>query len=207
MIRYARLAFTEDVRSVQRERGSAEAMDRLLGADTGELDRIGPAEAEFIGERDGLYLASISADGWPYVQYRGGPPGFVHVLDSGTLAYLEVLGNRQFITTGNLRGEERVALFFMDYAHRTRLKVLARAQTLDPAQDPELTGRLSDVRTDGRPEQLMVIRVEGVAWNCSKHITPRFSEAELAEALTPVRRQLADLVAENQALRAKLAES
>ncbi|MEV1065388.1 pyridoxamine 5'-phosphate oxidase family protein [Streptomyces sp. NPDC050263] len=204
MNRYAHLAFTDDVRRVQRERGSAEAMERMLGGDPEELDRIGPAEAAFIAARDGFYLASASADGWPYVQYRGGPPGFVHVLDAGTLAYLEVRGNRQYITTGNLRGDDRVSLFFMDYAHRVRLKVMARARTLDTSREPELSERLADVRTDGRPEQLMVIRVEGLAWNCSKHITPRFSEAELEEALLPVRERIEALTAENEALRAKL---
>lgn len=204
MVRYAHLAFTENVRSVQRERGSAEAMERLLGGNPDELDRIGDDEAAFITERDGFYLASVTADGWPYLQYRGGPAGFVHVLDAGTLAYMEVRGNRQYITTGNLRGDDRVSLFFMDYAHRIRLKVMARAQTLDAAQETELTERLTDVRTDGRPEQLMVMRVEGTAWNCSKHITPRFSEAELAEALRPIRRQLAALSAENANLRAEL---
>ncbi|MEV6163386.1 pyridoxamine 5'-phosphate oxidase family protein [Streptomyces sp. NPDC052052] len=204
MNRYAHLAFTENVRSVQRERGSAEAMARMLGGDPEELDRIGRDEAAFITQRDGFYLASVTADGWPYVQYRGGPPGFVHVLDAGTLAYLEVRGNRQYITTGNLRGDDRVSLFFMDYARRIRLKVMARAETLDTAEQPELSERLADVRTDGRPEQLMVIRVEGLSWNCSKHITPRFSEAELAEALQPVREQLAALAAENEMLRAQL---
>lgn len=204
MNRYAHLAFTDDVRTVQRERGSADAMERMLGGDPEEPDRIGPAEAAFITARDGFYLASASADGWPYVQYRGGPPGFVHVLDAGTLAYLEVRGNRQYITTGNLRGDDRVSLFFMDYAHRVRLKVMARAETLDTSRAPELGERLTDVRTDGRPEQLMVIRVEGLAWNCSKHITPRFSEAELEEVLLPVQQRIEALTVENEALRAKL---
>ncbi|MFD6326637.1 pyridoxamine 5'-phosphate oxidase family protein [Streptomyces sp. NPDC058442] len=204
MSRYAQLAFTENVRRVQWERGSGEAMDRMLGPDLGEADRLGPAEAGFIVARDSFYLASVGADGWPYVQHRGGPPGFVHVLDAETLAYLEVRGNRQYITTGNLQGDDRVSLFFMDYAHRIRLKVMARAETLDAAREPELSRRLGDIRTDGRPEQLMVIRVEGIAWNCSKHITPRFSEAELADALLPVRERIEALTAENEALRAKL---
>ncbi|MFD6426300.1 pyridoxamine 5'-phosphate oxidase family protein [Streptomyces sp. NPDC060198] len=204
MNRYAHLAFTEKVRGVQRERGSGEAMDRLLRGDPEEFDRIGPAEAAFITARDGFYLASATEDGWPYVQYRGGPPGFVHVLDPGTLAYTEVRGNRQYITTGNLRSDDRVSLFFMDYSRQLRLKVMARAQTLDTAQEAELSERLADVRTDGSPEQLMVIRVEGTSWNCSKHITPRFSEEELAEALLPVRQRIAELTAENEALREKL---
>lgn len=204
MSRYAHVAFTESVRQVQRERGSAQAMDRMLAGDTGKPDALGVDEAAFITARDGFYLASVGEDGWPYVQFRGGPPGFVHVLDSGTLAYTEVRGNRQYITTGNLRGDDRVSLFFMDYPTRTRLKVLGRAETKGLTEYPELGEKLADIRTDGSPEQLMMIRVEGLAWNCSKHITPRFSEAELSEALHPVRQRIEELMEENQALRAQL---
>lgn len=204
MSRYTQLAFTESVRHVQRERGSAQAMDRLLAGDPGEHDTLGADEASFIMGRDGFYLASVGENGWPYVQFRGGPPGFVHVLDSGTLAYTEVRGNRQYITTGNLRIDERVSLFFMDYPTRTRLKVLGRAETKDLDEYPALAEKLADIRTDGSPEQLMVIRVEGLAWNCSKHITPRFTEVELSEALLPVRQRIEELMEENRALRAQL---
>ncbi|MFI6206023.1 pyridoxamine 5'-phosphate oxidase family protein [Streptomyces sp. NPDC051041] len=204
MSRYFHLAFTESVRRVQQERGSAEAMERMLGGDTGESDRLGADEAAFIAARDGFYLASVSADGWPYVQFRGGPPGFVHVLDSGTLAYLEVRGNRQYITTGNIRSDDRVSLFFMDYPHRLRLKIFGRAELHSPGDHPELHDRLADIRTPGQLEQLTVIRVEGISWNCHKHITPRYSEAELAGALRPVRERIERLEEENRALRAQL---
>ncbi|MGW0423361.1 pyridoxamine 5'-phosphate oxidase family protein [Streptomyces sp. NPDC003015] len=204
MSRYAHVAFTESVRHVQRQRGSAQAMDRLLATHDGELDPLGPDEAAFIGERDGFYLASAGEDGWPYVQFRGGPPGFVHVLDAGTLAWVEVRGNRQYITTGNLLSDDRVSLFFMDYPHRTRLKIFGHAETRDPAEFPELHEQLADIRTDGPLEHLMVIRVEGIFWNCQKHITPRFSEAELAEALLPLRERMEMLAEENRVLRAKL---
>ncbi|NEB95637.1 pyridoxamine 5'-phosphate oxidase family protein [Streptomyces bauhiniae] len=204
MSRYARLAFTKNVRGVQEERGSAQAMARLLARDTEEPDRMGPDEADFIQARDGFYLASTGEDGWPYVQFRGGPPGFVHVLDGGTLAWVEVRGNRQYITAGNLRSDDRVSLFFMDYANPTRLKIFGRAETRDPAEFPELHERLSDLRTDGPLEQLMLIRVEGLFWNCPKHITPRYSEPELAEALEPVRERLRMLAEENLELRERL---
>lgn len=204
MSRYARLAFTKDVRGVQAERGSAQAMARLPAPDTGEPDRMGPDEADFIRARDGFYLASTGEGGWPYVQFRGGPPGFVHVLDDGTLGWVEVRGNRQYITTGNLRSNDRVSLFFMDYANPTRLKIFGRAQTRDPAEFPELHERLSDIRTDGPMERLLLIRVEGLFWNCPRHITPRYSEVELAEALEPVRERLRMLAEENLELRRQL---
>jgi predicted pyridoxine 5'-phosphate oxidase superfamily flavin-nucleotide-binding protein len=204
MSRYAQVAFTQNVRRVQEERGSATAMERLLTGNPGRADRMGVAEAEFIGARDGFYLATVSETGWPYIQFRGGPPGFVHVLDEATLALLDVRGNRQYITAGNLRGNDRVALFFMDYAHRTRLKVLGRAEIRDPGEFPDLRGRAGDTRTEGQVETLLVVRVEGFAWNCAKHITPRFSEAELAGALERVYERMAELEDENRELRSRL---
>ncbi|MEW2514483.1 pyridoxamine 5'-phosphate oxidase family protein [Streptomyces sp. NPDC046870] len=204
MSRYAHVAFTDNVRRVQEERGSAAAMQRLLASDPGRADRLGDDEAEFIAARDGFYLGTVTETGWPYIQFRGGPPGFVHVLDEETLAFLDVRGNRQYITTGNVRGNDRVSLFFMDYAHRTRLKVLGRAEIRDAAEFHGLRDRSGDARTDGHEEALIVVRIEGLAWNCTKHITPRYSEAELAHALEPVYERIARLEEENRELRSRL---
>lgn len=205
MSRYAQLAFTDPVREVQAEQGSAAAMARMLaphGSDTAGPDVLGPAEAAFLTERDGVYLATVGATGWPYVQHRGGPPGFLHVLDEHTLGFLDVRGNRQYISTGNLRHDDRVAVFAMDHAHQRRLKLLGRAEIVALDADPELTARLSDVTADGKPERIVLIHVEGVQPNCPQHITPRWSEPELAEALAPLRARLAELEAENVRLRA-----
>ncbi|MFJ5045916.1 pyridoxamine 5'-phosphate oxidase family protein [Streptomyces sp. NPDC098077] len=204
MSRYAQVAYTESVQEVQREQGSALSGIRQL-AQGDSPDLMGEHEAGFIESRDGFYLASVSETGWPYVQYRGGPPGFLHVLDERTLAYADVRGNRQYITTGNVRAGGRVALFFMDYARQARLKIFGHAETKEPEEHPELAERLDRLRTDGRVERLMTIRVEGINWNCSQHITPRFSEAELAEALQPIRARIAELEAENAALLAEAA--
>lgn len=202
MSRYANLAYTSCVRQVQEEEGSARAATHALLDDS--PDPLSAAESGFISERDGFYLASVGETGWPYVQFRGGPPGFVHVLDERTLAFADVRGNRQYITTGNLRGDDRVALFFMDYARQSRLKVFGRARTVALADDPELAERVVSVHTDGRPERVMVIRIEGLNWNCSQHITPRYSEAELSAALQPIRERISRLEEENQRLRAEL---
>ncbi|MCP2169160.1 pyridoxamine 5'-phosphate oxidase family protein [Goodfellowiella coeruleoviolacea] len=205
MSRYAHLAYTESVRREQEQNGSASVGARALaGGDA--PDPLGPDEAAFIAARDGFYLASVSETGWPYVQYRGGPAGFVHVLDEQTLAFAEVRGNRQYITTGNVRADGRVALFFMDYPHQARLKIFGHARIATLDDDPELTRKLTERRTDGRVERLMLIRVEGFNWNCHQHITPRYSEAELAEALAPVRARITELEEQNRALRALLAE-
>ncbi|WP_163509930.1 pyridoxamine 5'-phosphate oxidase family protein [Fodinicola acaciae] len=203
MSRYANVAYTTCVRKVQEEQGSARAATHAL-LDDGP-DPLTAAEAGFISERDGCYVASVGETGWPYVQFRGGPPGFVHVLDEHTLAFADVRGNRQYITTGNLRGDNRVALFFMDYARQRRLKVFGRARTVELADDPELAERVQSVRTDGRPERIVVIQVEGLNWNCAQHITPRYSEVELSAALQPVRDRISRLERENQQLREALA--
>lgn len=200
MSRYAELAFTDTVREVQAEQGSATAVGRML--DGTALDAIGPDEAAFLTARDGVYLATVGETGWPYVQYRGGPPGFLHVLDAHTLGFADVRGNRQYISTGNLRGDDRVALFAMDYAHRMRLKLLGRAEVVALDADPALTARLTDIVTDGRPERLVLIHVEGVQPNCPQHITPRWNEAELADALAPLHARLQELERENAQLRA-----
>ncbi|ARQ68462.1 pyridoxamine 5'-phosphate oxidase family protein [Streptomyces marincola] len=206
MSRYAHLAYTESVREVQREQGSALVGIRQLAQEDAP-DPIGPQEAAFIESRDGFYLASVSETGWPYVQFRGGPPGFAHVLDEHTIGWADVRGNRQYITTGNVRADGRVALFFMDYPRRARLKIFGRAGVRSLESHQELAERLGGTRTGGHVERLVVITVEGFNWNCNQHITPRFSEAELAEALMPVRTRIAELEAENKALRERLAEN
>ncbi|GAA2096249.1 pyridoxamine 5'-phosphate oxidase family protein [Streptomyces albiaxialis] len=206
MTRFARIAYTPSVRAAQEENGSALAARRRLGPDQGreESDPLGPDEAAFLTAADGFYLATVGETGWPYMQYRGGPPGFLHVLDPGTLAFTDVRGNRQYITTGNARSNDRVALFVMNYAARARLKLYGRLSVRTLDEDPALTHTLAEPRTDGRPERHLVIAVEGWNWNCPQHITPRFSEREVSAALAPVRERMRLLEEENEDLRARL---
>ncbi len=187
MARYEQVAFTATVRQVQEKQGSRQANNLLVGIDTGRPDPLTDAEAKFIAQRDGFYLASVSETGWPYAQYRGGPPGFVHVLDQGTLAYADVRGNRQYLTNSNIRADDRVSLFLMDYARRIRLKVFGHAYTLELDEDDALTQRVCGLRTDGRVERVMVIRIEGYSWNCPQHITRRFSTDELSAIFEQIR--------------------
>ncbi|MEV4936281.1 pyridoxamine 5'-phosphate oxidase family protein [Streptomyces zaomyceticus] len=205
MSRYDHLAYTSSVRRVQQQMGSASAADRRLGQTAEEAVPLDANAAAFIRGLDGFLFASVGETGWPYIQFRGGPPGFVHVLDAHTLGYLDVRGNRQYITTGNVRANDRVALFFLDQARQTRLKLFGHATAVPVGEDPALAARLDSPRTDGTVEQLVTIRVEAFAWNCPNHITPRFSEHELSEALSPIRERLARLEQENAALRAELA--
>src|SRR3954471_11357726 len=177
------------------------------GKISGAPDRnlLGQAESEFIVARDSFYLASVSETGWPYIQHRGGPPGFLKVLDDRTFAFADFRGNRQYVSLGNLKGDDRVALFLMDYPHRRRLKVLGHAREVDAASEPDLVGKLADPGYPAVVERGVVITLEGFDWNCPQHITPRFTEAEVQAAVAPLLERLHAAEAERDALAARLA--
>ncbi|KRE30327.1 pyridoxamine 5-phosphate oxidase [Mycobacterium sp. Soil538] len=206
--RYGTIAFTEDVRAVQAEHGSETFYGRKAdaGARSPGPDPLTDDEREFLRERDGFYLASISETGWPYVQFRGGTAGFVHVLDDHTIGWADFRGNLQYISTGNMTGDDRVALICLDYAHRRRLKIFGHARIVTAAEDTDLLRSLSDDSYDAVVERAVVVAVEAYDWNCPQHITPRFTLAELDSALAPTRSRLAALEAENADLRKRLSQ-
>jgi uncharacterized protein len=187
--RFAEIAFTQHVREEQSRNGSRRQYERLerLGPDN---DRLGPDEKSFIESRDGMYLATVSETGWPYVQFRGGPRSFLRVLDEQTLGFADFRGNRQYITLGNLRTNDRVALFLMDYPSRTRLKILGRAEITEIAADMPLLERLAVPGYRATVERAVLIHLVGFDWNCQQHITPRWSQDELTEAMEPVSGEL-----------------
>ncbi|MFG1465686.1 pyridoxamine 5'-phosphate oxidase family protein [Xanthobacter sp. DSM 24535] len=203
--RYLEIASTPSVKAAREHYGSVGQWARAEGpADPDEParhQRLGFAEQEFIAARDGFYLASVSETGWPYVQFRGGPAGFLKVMDDQTLGFADFRGNRQYITTGNVQANDRVSLFMMDYAHRQRLKIFGRMRVSDAGEDPSLRERLAVPAYPGRIERLVLITVEAFDWNCPQHITPRFTEAELEAVLEPVREEIAVLRLENERLR------
>ena len=202
--RWLEIASTPAVKAARERYGSAAQYARLDGTQGADgpvrNDRLGDAEGLFIAGRDGFYLASVSETGWPYVQYRGGPAGFLNVLDERTLGFADFRGNRQYVTTGNVAASDRVSLFLMDYAHQRRLKIFGRLRMVDANDDPELAARLAVPGYPGRVERAALIEVEAFDWNCPQHITPRFTQEELNEALAPVRAELAALRAENERL-------
>jgi predicted pyridoxine 5'-phosphate oxidase superfamily flavin-nucleotide-binding protein len=177
--KYLEIASTPAVKAVQARNGSRAAYARQ---ESGEVhnDRLGDDEAAFLSARDGFYLGSVSETGWPYIQYRGGPAGFLQVLDERRIAWAELGGNRQYITTGNLAEDGRVSLFLMDYAERERLKLFGRAKVIELAADPVLAARLTAPLGKARVERMMVVEVEAFDWNCPQHITPRFTAAEVS---------------------------
>jgi hypothetical protein len=200
---YFDIAYTPGVKAAQVANGSGEFWTDFKGKK--ENDQLTAAEAEFIATRDSFYMASVSETGWPYVQHRGGPMGFLRVVDEKMLAFPDFRGNRQYISLGNVTANDRVALFLMDYPHRRRLKIYARIETKDLTTDPALAEKLAMPGYPAKIERAFVLHLEAFSWNCPQHITPRFTEAEIDSALSPVRARIAQIEAENKMLREKLA--
>lgn len=175
---FAHIAFTDSVKAVQQQYGSRAAYRNLDQTET-TLPTLTAREQTFIATRDSFYQATISDNGWPYVQFRGGAVGFLKVLDERTLAYADFRGNRQYISVGNLSVNERVALILMDYPNRQRLKIWATARVWNAAEQPDLITQLTVADYRARVERAIVLTVQAFDWNCPQHITPRFTEAEI----------------------------
>jgi predicted pyridoxine 5'-phosphate oxidase superfamily flavin-nucleotide-binding protein len=198
------IAATPSVRAAQQQMGADGIWNDFKGHR--EFDRFSPREAAFIERRDSFYIATVSETGWPYVQHRGGPPGFLKVVDETTLAFADYRGNRQYISTGNLGANERAGLILMDYPNRARMKIYARVGIVALGDDPTLVARVSVEGYKAKPERIFLLHLEAFDWNCAQHITPRFTEQEIDQALQPIRRRLEALEAENAKLKSRLDE-
>lgn len=177
---FAKTMFSEASKQLQRQHGSRTAYERMAQAGTRDQE-LGLQEIEFIAKRDSFYLATVTPDGWPYIQHRGGRTGFLKALDERRLAFADYSGNKQYITTGNLATNDRVALFLMDYPNQTRMKIIGHARVVEPGTDAELESRLVESKEKAPIERMFVIDVVGFDWNCSQYITPRYSEQEMQE--------------------------
>lgn len=196
--RFAQLSFTDDVKAVQTRLGTRAHNQRYEASETANTE-LGAREREFIMARDSFYMATVGQTGWPYVQHRGGAPGFLAVLDAHTLAYADFRGNLQYQSVGNLAGNDRVCLILVDYPQRRRLKLLGRARAIDLAEAGERMPALLDQTDLGGDattvERVWLIEVEAFDWNCSRHITPRFSARDMTDALIPLQQRIAALEA------------
>jgi uncharacterized protein len=161
-----------------------------------DRDPLTDEERTFIEARDSFYMATITENGWPYIQHRGGPRGFMRVVSSTQLAFADYRGNRQMLSTGNLAANDRVALFLMDYPRRERLKILGHARVEDARQHPELVAQLAEPEVHRIVERLFFIEVISFDWNCPKYITPRYTAAEVEKAVAPLRQRIAELEAQ-----------
>jgi predicted pyridoxine 5'-phosphate oxidase superfamily flavin-nucleotide-binding protein len=198
----ANLVFTPAAQKAQTERGSAKAYTQRI--EDGFPDKVTAELAAFIAEQDTVFLATATADGAPYIQHRGGPKGFIKVLDERTLGLADYRENRQYITLANLGENERAFLFLLDPARKQRIKLWGRARVVE--NDPALVERLFDKSYKARPERAILFTIEAWDVNCSSHIVTRFTEAEIEQALATVQAKIAELEAENAALRAALAQ-
>lgn len=201
MKNFGEIAFTEHVKAEQDARGSRELYEGIVARPAPE--GFGEREAAFIARRDSFYMATVSEDGWPYIQHRGGPQGFLKVLSPTQLGFADYRGNRQYVSVGNLQTERRVSLFLMDYPNRARLKLLGRARVQEAVDDPDLVATLSS-EGQGQVERLFTIDIDAFDWNCPQFITPRFTQDELAASLTPMVEELQTLRQENAFLKQDL---
>jgi len=200
---YGCIAFTDDVHRVQEDYGSAAFYDRMrTRAERAEdLDPLGAREAEFLAARDGFYLSTVSQTGWPYVQFRGGPPGFVSVRDEHTIAWADFRGNLQHVSTGNLSGDHRAAIIAVDYPRRQRLKLFGMARVVRIEDDPGFVQSLTIDGYDAVVEAAIAFTVSAFDWNCPQHIPRRFTLDQIEEQIAPLRERITQLEAENAALR------
>ncbi|MEM9632751.1 MAG: pyridoxamine 5'-phosphate oxidase family protein [Pseudomonadota bacterium] len=201
---FSEIAFTPSVRKRQQKHGSRDGYASLDAPETDAGDQLTEIEARFIRARDGFYQATVSESGWPYVQFRGGPVGFLKVLDATSLAYGDFRGNRQYISSGNLAENDRVSIILMDYPNRARLKIWAKARQVMVKDDPDLAAKVALDGYRGLPERVVVLSVQAFDWNCPQHIPQRFTIAELAPDLTALRNRIRELEEENAELKSFL---
>ena len=190
--KFAEIMFTDSVKAVQNLYCTRVQNERLT-QHGGPNDVLGKQETDFIHARDSFYMATVNEAGWPYLQARGGATGFIQVIDGKTLGYADFRGNTQYISMGNLMKNDRVALFFMDYPSRSRLKLLGHARFENVSDNPKLAARLEVQNYRARIERVVLITVEAFDWNCSQHITQRFSQEELRPVIETMRARIHEL--------------
>ncbi len=203
--RFIELTATPAVVAARKANGSASAY-AFSADDEAVNNALRERESTFIGARDSFYMATVSATGWPYLQHRGGPAGFVKILSESEFAFADFRGNRQFLSAGNAQTDDRAAFFFMDYPNQRRLKLLGRVRFTEFKADPVLAKAIALPGYRALPERAVRVQVEAFDWNCPQHITPRFSELEVAESLTAMRERVAVLEAESQRLRERISQ-
>lgn len=201
---YRHTLFNDAVKVLQERHGSRAAYLKMDAGADGTPDTLTAKELGYIALRDSFYMASVNADGWPYMQHRGGPAGFLRHVEGNRIGFADYRGNKQYISTANLAGNDRVSLFLMDYPNKDRLKLVGHAHSIELADDPALVTSLMPEGYRAVPERAFLIDVIGWEWNCSQHITPRFTEAEISAAIQPMAAELNQLRAENAALRTQL---
>lgn len=193
---FSDITFTPSVKAAQEQYGTREGNRNFELADD-PRNKLTESEIQFIQARDSFYQATVAENGWPYVQHRGGPIGFLKVLDARTIGFADFRGNRQYLSVGNINADDRISMILMDYPRRRRLKLWGRARIVHESEKPEIIAALEDPAYRAHIERAIVISIEAFDWNCPQHITPRFSEDEIRAYVEPI-------IAENENLKAQL---
>jgi len=196
---FGELAFTDTVKVLQEKYGSRASYARMEREKY--VDGLTENEITFIAQRDSFYMASIGENNFPYIQHRGGPKGFIKVLDEKRIGFIDFRGNMQYISVGNIAGNNNVALIMVDYPSRTRLKILAKAEVVELKDNPTLYNQLDLSEYKFKPERMMVFHIEAYDWNCPQHITPRYTIEDIQEAFEAQRDYIAKLEAEVEVLK------
>jgi predicted pyridoxine 5'-phosphate oxidase superfamily flavin-nucleotide-binding protein len=199
---FAAIAFTDTVKAMQEKLGSRSSYARME-RDT-YVDGLTENEIDFIAQRDSFYMASIGENNFPYIQHRGGPKGFLKVLNAKRIGFIDFRGNMQYISAGNIANNNNVALIMVDYPARARLKILAKAEIVELTDDPVLYDLLELDDYKFKPERMMVFNIEAYDWNCPQHITPRYTVEDIEEAFAGQRDHVEKLEAEIKELKLKL---
>lgn len=199
---YGKLAFTDAIKKKQEEAGSRSAYDRMEKMSV--VDGLTENEINFIEDRDSFYMASFGENEYPYIQHRGGPAGFIKVIDDKTIGIVDFAGNRQYISTGNISKNEKVALIMLSYPQKARLKLYANARIVELEENKELYGLLKPEDYKFRPERMLIFDIQAYDWNCPQHITPRYTVDEIEQALAPQKKYIVDLENKVKELEQKL---
>lgn len=198
---YSKLAFTDVIKTIQERLGSRSTYERV--ENTSYVDGLTPIEKEFISQMDSFYMASFGENGYPYIQHRGGPKGFIKVIGNETIGIVDFSGNRQYISVGNIAKNPKVSLILLSYPLRARLKIYAEAEIVEIQDNPELFDLLKPEDYKFRPERLMLFHIKAYDWNCPQHITPRYTTAEIEAMMEPKDEYIRQLEQELKTLRKK----
>ena len=203
---FTELAFTDSVKAQQEKYGTRAAYARMERG--GKFrNQLTWQEKGFIQNRDSFYISSVGENGWPYMQFRGGPKGFLKAIDDDTLAFADFRGNGQYISTGNFNDNNKTVLFLMDYPNKKRLKIWAEVEVLDAADHPELAEQLIQPDYEATVERIIVFKVQAFDWNCPQHITPRYTQEEVKDSQQAFTARIAELETENKNLRHRIESS
>lgn len=199
---FAEIAFTDAVKKLQEKHGSRKSYERMEKFSI--IDGLAQREMDFIKNRDSFYLASIGVKKFPYIQHRGGPKGFLKVLDSKRIGFIDFIGNKQYVSVGNMATNNNVSLIMIDYPSRTRLKIFGKSEIVELKDNPELYELLDLKDYKFRPERMMIFHIEAYDWNCPQHITPRYTVDEINNAFLPQQEYIASLEQEIKELKEKI---